>query len=422
MIALGLATSVHCISMCGPMVVTYAVKGADDEHWTRKIAPNLAYQAAKLVSYVLVGLLLGAIGSAFNLNGVRPWIMFAAGGFMIVIGLGMTGRVPWAARMTPRPPKFLITALSKLRRKAKADAEEGVASIATPISFGLLTGLMPCAPLQAAQLAAAGTGNMLYGGIAMLAFGLGTAPLMLGFGIASSMIPKDWKHRMTVALAIVVMVFGLVFINRAATLVGSPVTFTSVKTAMLGTKAASTAGFTKAADGVVEVPLTIENGQYVPSTIAIPANTPVRLVVDRKEAASCSNAIVFPQLGVHASLSDNAVTKVDLPATKAGTYTMTCGMGMMSGTLAVDGGVGGAGGGGAPGSPLLWLTVTLVATAGALYLARRRPPVVTGKKAKAVVSAPAPVALGMTATQLVLVGGGIVATIIVGLALGGYFS
>ena len=425
MLALGLATSVHCISMCGPMVVTYAVKGEEDEHWTRKITPNLAYQAAKLVSYVLVGLLLGAIGSAFNLNGVRPWIMFAAGAFMIVIGLGMTGRFPWASRMTPRPPKFLITALSKLRRKAKADAEEGVASIATPISFGLLTGLMPCAPLQAAQLAAAGTGNMLYGGIAMLAFGLGTAPLMLGFGVASSMIPKDWKHRMTVALAVVVMVFGLVFINRAATLVGSPVTFNSVRTALLGTGAApSNSTFAKGADGVVEVLLTIENNKYVPSTVTIPANTPVRLVVDRKEAVSCSNAIVFPQLGVQSALADNAVTNVDLPATKAGTYTMTCGMGMMSGTLVVSGGAGGAGAasGGLSGSPLLWLTVTLVATASALYLARRRAPVVKGKKAKGAIAAPAPVALGLTATQLILVAGGIVAAIIVGLALGGHFS
>ena len=209
--------------------------------------------------------------------------MFAAGVFMIILGLGMTGRVPWAARLTPRPPKFLITSLSKLRRKAKADAEEGMSSIATPISFGLLTGLMPCAPLQAAQLTAAtagaalGTGvvyGMLGGGVAMLAFGLGTAPLMLGFGLASSMIPKDWKHRMTVVLAVVVMLFGLVFINRAATLVGSPVTFNTVKTAMVGGGAsASASAYTTAPDGVVEVPLAIQNTQYVPSTINIPADT-----------------------------------------------------------------------------------------------------------------------------------------------------
>lgn len=417
MLALGLATSVHCISMCGPMVVTYAVKGADDEHWSRKIAPNLAYQAAKIVSYVLVGLALGAIGSAFNLNGIRPWVMLAAGVFMIVLGLGMTGRFPWAARLTPRPPKFLITSLSKLRRKAKADADEGINSIVTPISFGLLTGLMPCAPLQAAQLAAAGTGSVLGGGVAMLAFGLGTAPLMLGFGLASSMIPKDWKHRMTVALAIVVIVFGFVFVNRAATLAGSPVTFGTLKTAMLGTgSSGSTVGYTTGADGVIEIPLVIENTRYVPATVSIPAGQRVRLVVERREASTCSDELVLPQLGVRAPLAPNAVTTVDVPPVKAGNYTMTCQMGMMSGTLAV----GAAGSPGAPGSPILWLAVTLAATAGALYVARRRERAVPAKGSHK--PAPVPTILGFRPVQFVLLVGGIAVAAIVGLALGGFFS
>ena len=56
MFALGLATSLHCIGMCGPMVVTYAVKGEEDGPWHKKLVPNLAYQAAKITSYVIVGL------------------------------------------------------------------------------------------------------------------------------------------------------------------------------------------------------------------------------------------------------------------------------------------------------------------------------------------------------------------------------
>ena len=429
MFALGLATSVHCISMCGPMVVTYAVKGEADEHWTRKIAPNLAYQAAKITSYVLTGLVLGGVGASLGntIKAISPWIMFAAGAFMIILGLGMTGRVPWAARLTPRPPKFLITSLSKLRRKAKADAEMGESSIATPISFGLLTGLMPCAPLQAAQLTAAGAGvvlgggliqGVIGGGLAMLAFGLGTAPLMLGFGLASSMIPKDWKQRLSVALAVVVMLFGLVFINRAAMLVGSPVTLNTIKSAMVGGGGATTptAGFTTAADGVVEVPMAIQDTQYVPSTVSIPAGVRVRLVVDRQEDVACSNQLVLPQLGVSAPLADNAVTKVDIPPTKAGVYNMTCGMGMMSGTLVV----GTAGKTGIPGSPILWLTVTLVATASGLYVARRRQQAVPVRGSRK--PAPAKTVLGFTPVQLVLVVGGIAAAAIVGLALGGFFS
>jgi uncharacterized protein len=372
MIGLGLVTSVHCISMCGPMVVTYAVKNDDDDSWQKKVLPNLAYQAAKLLSYVLVGLALGAIGAAFNLNGIRPWIMAAAGVFMIILGLGMTGKVPWAAKLTPRPPRALITALSKLRRKATSDAEAGESSIITPIAFGLLTGLMPCAPLQAAELAAAGTGNVLYGGLTMLAFGLGTMPLLFAFGTASSFIPVDWKKKMTFVLAFVVMAMGLVFLNRTAMLVGFPVNSNTIKAAVLGAPAASSGStdYKTAADGVVEVPLTIVNTTYQPTTLNIPADKPVRLIVDRKEDNSCSSQIVFPQLGITKDLAPNGVTTVDLPATKAGNYTMTCGMGMMSGQLAVGGVAGAAAAPKSGPSPAMWLLFTLVAAGGALWLAR----------------------------------------------------
>ncbi|MEI7813422.1 MAG: sulfite exporter TauE/SafE family protein [Coriobacteriia bacterium] len=376
MFALGLATSLHCIGMCGPMVVTYAVKGEEDGPWHKKLVPNLAYQAAKITSYVIVGLALGAIGSAFNLDGIRPWIMFAAGAFMIILGLGMTGKVPWAARLTPRPPKFLITALSNLRRKAKTDADEDASTLATPVAFGLLTGFMPCAPLQGAEIAAAATGSVLLGGTAMLAFGLGTMPLMLAFGTASSLIPKDWKHRLSIMLAVVVMAFGLVFINRAAMLVGSPVTFNTVKNAVVGgTPSASTpaTAYKTGADGVVEVPFSIINTRYVPDSVSIPADKPVRLLLDRQEDVACSDRLVIKQLGIDVALAPNAVTTIDLPATAAGTYSMTCGMGMMSGQLVV-GGSSATAGRSSSGSPLLWLLVAVVAGAGAIYLARRNPP------------------------------------------------
>jgi uncharacterized protein len=374
MFALGLATSLHCIGMCGPMVVTYAVKGEEDGPWHKKLVPNLAYQGAKITSYVMVGLVLGAIGSAFNLNGIRPWIMFAAGAFMIILGLGMTGKAPWAARLTPRPPKFLITALSNLRRKAKTDADQGASTMATPVAFGLLTGLMPCAPLQGAEIAAAATGSAVLGATAMLAFGLGTMPLMLAFGTASSLIPRDWKHRLNMVLAIVVMVFGLVFINRAAMLVGSPVTFNSVKSVVMGgpSTAASAAAYKTGTDGVVEVPFAIINTRYVPESVNIPADKPVRLLLDRQEDVACSDRLVIKQLGIDVALAPNAVTTIDLPATAVGTYSMTCGMGMMSGQLVV-GGAGSSAGGATSGSPLLWLLIAVAAGTGAVYLARRKP-------------------------------------------------
>lgn len=405
-LTLGLVTSLHCVSMCGPMVVTYALKGTEDGTIAQRLVPNLAYQGAKIVSYMLVGLLLGAVGSAFNLDDVRPYVMVLAGAFMVVLALGMTGRVPWAARFTPRPPKSLLRAFTAVRRKAVTDAERDRSTLATPVTFGLLTGLMPCAPLMAAQLNAAASGSAVNGAIAMFAFGLGTAPLMLGFGTASSLIPKRLKERVMVALAIVVLVFGVTYLNRGAMLLGSPVTLQSVTSAVVGGEQSATAGeYAVGADGVVEIPLTIVNTQFQPKVVDIPADTPVRLVVDRQEANACSDQLAVPQLDVLVDLAPNAVTTVDLPAAGAGSYTLTCGMGMMSGTLRVGAATGAAGGDTA--GILLVLAVVGIVGAGAALA--KTAPAANGSKSF----------LGLSAREAVLAVIGIVIAILAGLVLGG---
>ena len=357
--AVGLVTSIHCIFMCGGLVLTYAVKGTEDGPWYKRLVPHLAYQGAKILSYAIVAIILGGIvallGRAVDITPFRNWLMVVAGVYMVLLGVGMTGKVKALRYLTPRPPKFLVKALSNERRKATTDAAEGHASLATPISFGLLTGLMPCAPLIAAQASAMATGSPLLGAWAMVGFGLGTMPLMLVFGFASSLLSRQFQARLQVVAAVAVMIFGVVILNRGLMVVGSPVTFDTVRTAVVGssvTPTAAAAQYKTAADGVVEIPITIQNTRFIPETVSIPAGKPVRLVVDRKEANACSAQLALPQLGVLANLADNAVTVVNVPATKAGTYTLTCGMGMMSGSLVVGGTSGGGTGGGTP-----WLLV-----------------------------------------------------------------
>jgi sulfite exporter TauE/SafE len=372
MFGVGLVTSIHCIFMCGGLVLTYAVKGTEKGPWYKRLVPHLAYQGSKIVSYAAVALMLGGLvallGHAIDITPFRNWLMVVAGVYMVLLGIGMTGKVPILRHISPRPPKFLVDALSRNRKKASADAAEGHSSLATPISFGLLTGLMPCAPLIAAQASAMATGSPALGALAMVGFGLGTAPLMLVFGFSSSLLSRQFQAKLQVVAAVAVMVFGLVIFNRGLMVVGSPVTFDTVRTAVLGGPAttASASQFKTGADGVIEVPLTIQNSQFVPSTVSVPAGKPFRLIVDRKDSdAPCSAQLAIPQKGVLANLADNAVTKVNVPAISAGTYTLTCGMGMMSGSLSV-GGVPGS----ASGSPLA-VPAILVALFGSAYFAYR---------------------------------------------------
>jgi len=413
MFMLGLGTSLHCVSMCGPLVLTYAVKGEEDGPWYKKLTPNVAYQAAKILSYMLVGLLLGAIGGFLNLDAIRPYVYYLAGVFMIVLGLGMTGQVKWAARLTPAPPRWLITRLSKMRKKSVSDAKEGHSSLATPITFGLMTGRLPGGPPMAAKVARAPTGRAAPGALGMAAFGLGTAPLMVAFGTAGSLIPRVWKNRMMTVLSIGVIIFGLVFINRGLVATGAPVTFTTIKTAIVGTGAApASQEYATGADGVVEVPIVIENTKFVPDVVRIPADTPVRLVVDRREDIACSAQIFMPQLNILKDLAPNGVTTVDIPATKAGTYTLTCGMSMMAGQLIVGDSAGSGGG-----SMVAWLLLGAVGIVGTLWFVRRKNAEAAASRKKEPVTI-----LGLEPNQFAMIVIGLIVAIIGGLAFGGFFS
>ncbi len=374
--AVGLVTSIHCIFMCGGLVLTYAVKGTETGPWYRRLAPHLAYQGSKILSYATVALILGGIvvllGRAVDITPFRNWLMVVAGVYMLLLGISMTGKVKALRYLTPRPPKFLVTALSRNRKKATADAAEGHASLATPIMFGLLTGLMPCAPLIAAQASAMASGSPLLGAWGMVGFGLGTMPLMLVFGFASSLLSRRFQDKLQVVAAAAVMIFAVVILNRGLMLVGSPVTFDSVRAAVVGTSASPPqTQYATGGDGVIEVPLVIENTRYVPQTVTVPADTPFRLVVDRREADACSAQISVPDAGVLADLKDNAVTTVDVPPMSAGTHTLTCGMGMMSGSIVVGASSASIGGAGIP--MLLALGLAVLALAGyGVYHHRKR--------------------------------------------------
>lgn len=417
MLGVGLVTSLsHCVFMCGGLVLTYAVRGADEGPAWRRFLPHLVYQGAKIVSYATVALVLGALvaalGSAFDITPVRNWLLVIAGVYMMLIGVSMTGRFPALAVLTPRPPRFLTTALSKMRRGSKSAGDEGP-SLATPLLFGLLTGLMPCAPLIAAQAAAISSGSPLTGALGMVGFGLGTAPALVAFGFVSTMLSARFRARLQLVGAVAIMVFGLVIFNRGLMVVGSPVTFEAIRTAATGGAAPSSARFTRGADGVVEVPLVIENVRFAPSALTLPADEPVRLIVDRREADACSKQLAIPQAGVLADLADNGVTKVDVPAMKAGSYTLTCGMGMMAGSITVGAA---AAPGGVPG--WAWMVLAAAAILAAwIGIRRSRAPKPTSERS----AEPAVGILGFTPVEIVLGLAAIGVAILAGLAFGGFF-
>jgi copper chaperone CopZ len=116
----GLITSLHCIAMCGGIVLSQGIKkqggGIDpaagaapappgEGGLTSKLMPSLLYNGGRVVSYTIIGGVVGALGSLFSLSQALKGVMpIVAGAFMLFLGVRMLGIFPWLSRLRIRFP------------------------------------------------------------------------------------------------------------------------------------------------------------------------------------------------------------------------------------------------------------------------------------------------------------------------------
>jgi plastocyanin domain-containing protein len=87
-----------------------------------------------------------------------------------------------------------------------------------------------------------------------------------------------------------------------------------------------------AASGLQETVVRVQGG-YMPATVRVKAGRPVRLVFDRQESSGCSEVVSIPDIGVRAQLAAFQTTVVEFTPAEPGTYSFTCGMGMLRGEV-----------------------------------------------------------------------------------------
>lgn len=207
----GLLTSVHCVAMCGGINISQCagVGKRDARNQYRRFLPSLQYNGGRVISYTVIGGIVGAIGSVVTPSGYfRGIVAIAASVFMLIMGLNLLGIFPFLRKLVPRMPTLIA------RKVNSEKVGKG------PFLVGLLNGLMPCGPLQAMQLYALSTGSFLLGALSMLLFSLGTVPLMFGLGALSSLLTARFTSVMMKVSAALVILLGLMMLNNGLSLSG----------------------------------------------------------------------------------------------------------------------------------------------------------------------------------------------------------
>jgi len=184
--ALGLAASLHCVQMCGPIVISYSVSMARCGALRREtILAHLSYNAGRVVTYAGLGALAGAAGSGIGMLGKMAGLASAArlisGAAMIVTGILMLRVLPQKALVQVERRgviAFFSRSIGRLLMSSRALGKFGL---------GLMLGFLPCGLVYGALLKAVETARPLAGAMTMFAFGMGTALALVAMGMASSL-------------------------------------------------------------------------------------------------------------------------------------------------------------------------------------------------------------------------------------------
>ncbi|KMT23245.1 sulfite exporter TauE/SafE family protein [Clostridium cylindrosporum] len=321
----GVLTSIHCVGMCGGIMLSQTIS-KESKNKFQAIEPALLYNFGRVISYTILGGLIGAIGSVFSLSITAKAIMqILAAIFMIIMGLNMAG----------------FKAFRKISIKLPSSVCKAKGKSSSPFIVGILNGLMPCGPLQTMQLFALGTGSALKGAIAMFVFSLGTVPLMLTFGALSGILAKGYTKKILKLSGVLIIVLGLIMGNRGFALAGinvNPLTAVASTTkSLLGINPSTSdnANVAKATlqDGVQIITMTANNNGYTPNAFYVQKGIPVKWIINGEELNSCNNALVAQAINKELKIKKGENIIEFTPGDKD--INFSCWMGMISGVIKV---------------------------------------------------------------------------------------
>jgi len=295
--------------------------------------PILAFLSAKLVAYTILGFLLGALGSIFQLSLTASIIMQFA---VIVFMLGTAGNLlnlhPIFRYFVLQPPRFLTR---MVRNQSKSR------DFFAPAFLGAFTVFIPCGTTQAMMALAIASGNPITGALILSIFVLGTSPLFFILGYFSTKIGDVMQQKFLKVAGYAIILIALYNLDGALALSGSPFTFRGALSEVYCTISWCDNNVAVAAGGQVagamaqEATINIESSGYNPSQLAVKAGSQVTLKLLNTGGGGCTSAFTIPKLGIRKIVpigSSDTVT-FTAPNEPGGELAFMCSMGMFRGKL-----------------------------------------------------------------------------------------
>lgn len=204
---LGFTSNFHCIGMCGPIALAVPVNRKNN---LTILSGAIQYNFGRVISYSILGLIVGLIGISFHAFGVLQWLSIISGIFLILFAWRKYLKSLVNNHLPSLPiQSYLNKGLGKVIRSKN------------PLKLFLLGGLngfLPCGMVYAALLNALLTGDILGSVLAMISFGIGTLPAMIGVIFMANKITPQLRTKFNTIVPYLITIVGLLIIFRGLNL------------------------------------------------------------------------------------------------------------------------------------------------------------------------------------------------------------
>lgn len=202
---IGLFGSVHCIGMCGPLA--FSIPSIHTQWW-RVVMDKVIYNLGRLLSYTLLGFLIGLLGRQLWLLGLQQGVSILSG--LLIMGAGFSRILKLRFAQSRRLTKVLQP-LNKLIAYALQHQ-------AGHLIVGILNGFLPCGFVYIALVGAVNTGTPGASAAYMFWFGFGTFPLMLAATVSSGFVGPVLRRRINKGIPYLMVCLGIWFTLRGLSL------------------------------------------------------------------------------------------------------------------------------------------------------------------------------------------------------------
>ena len=207
-LALGFFGSLHCIGMCGPIALALPVQSKSRFSF---YSGRILYNLGRVITYSLMGFIIGLIGQRINLSRYQQIVSIALG-IIILLSILLPSSIKnyfIKLKLIQSVTKYIQSSIGTLF---------GRGNQSSLLSIGILNGFLPCGFVYMALAGALALGNVDKSILFMALFGLGTIPAMFTVSILTNLFGNNFRRKINRLIPIFAVLLAIIFILRGLNL------------------------------------------------------------------------------------------------------------------------------------------------------------------------------------------------------------